>query len=79
MFLLQLHQLVFAQAQVVQLFQLIAEQLVAGPLLVARIAQALELLAGLLPAAGCQLHLAGQVDGAGVFVQQATVGVGFQQ
>ncbi|MNH02020.1 hypothetical protein D3C79_612480 [compost metagenome] len=78
-FLLQLLQFVLAQAEVVQFFQLVAEQLVAGALLVARVGQALQLQAGLVPALGCKLYLAGQVDGTGILVKQAAVGVGLEQ
>jgi len=76
--LLQVLQFVFTQAKVVQLFQLIAQQLVAGALLIAGVGQPFQLQARLVPALGRQLHLAGQVDGAGVLVEQAAVGVGFQ-
>ncbi|MNM66582.1 hypothetical protein D3C81_780750 [compost metagenome] len=78
MFLLQLLQLVFAQAEVVQFLQLIAQQLMAGALLIAGVGQALQFQAGLVPALGRQLYLAGQVDGAGVLVEQAAVGVGLE-
>ena len=78
MFLLQLLQLVFAQAEVVQFFQLVAQQLMAGALLIAGVGQALQLQTGLVPALGRQLYLAGQVDGTGVLVEQAPVRVGLQ-
>lgn len=50
----------------------------ARALFVAGIAQALQLLAGLAPALGGQLHLARQLLAAGVFVQQAAVSIGFE-
>ena len=79
MFLFQLLQFIFAQAKVVQLFELIAEQLVTGALLVTGVGQAFQLPAGSTPALGSQLYLTGQVDGARVLVHKATMGVGFQQ
>ncbi|MNN55347.1 hypothetical protein D3C81_1702190 [compost metagenome] len=78
-FLLQLLQLVITEAEVFQLFKLIAEQLMACALFVARIGEALQLLASLAPALGGELNLAGQVGSAGVLVQQAAVSIGFQQ
>jgi hypothetical protein len=41
--------------------------------------ETLQFLAGLAPALGSQLNLAGQVRGAGVFVEQAAVSVGLEQ
>ena len=79
MLLLQVLQLVFAQAQVVQFFELVAEQLVTGPLFVAGIGQALQFEPRLVPALGRHLHLPGQVDGPGVFVEQAPMGIGLEQ
>ena len=78
-FLFQLLQLVFTQAEILQLFQLIAEQLVACALLVAGIRQAFEFLASLPPFLRGQLHLASQVAGTGIFVEQAAMGVGLEQ
>lgn len=75
----QLLEFVFAQGEVLQFLQLIAEKLVASPLFIPGIGQALQLLAGLAPVLGSQRYLAGQVGGAGVLVEQAAVGVGFQQ
>ncbi|MCY1448556.1 hypothetical protein D9M71_652350 [compost metagenome] len=78
-FLFQELQFVLAQAKVVQFFELVAEQLVLRALLIAGIGQPLQFLAGLAPALGGELYLAGEVGGASVFVEQAAVGVGFQQ
>ncbi len=79
MFLFQLFQLGFAQAQAFELFELIAEQLVASALLVAGVGESLQLLARLSPALRGKLYLSGQIGGACVFVEQAAMGVGFQQ
>ena len=78
-FLLQLLQLVVAEGEVFQLLQLIAEQLMAGALFIAAAGKAFQLAAGLFPALGCQLHLTGQITGAGIFIEQPAVGVGFEQ
>ena len=78
-FLLQLFQFVLTQRECFQLFKLIAQQLMACTLFIARVGQVLKLLFGLAPALCRQLHLAGQVGGAGEFVEQATVGVGLEQ
>ncbi|MNE31463.1 hypothetical protein D3C80_1250330 [compost metagenome] len=78
-FLFQLLQLVFAEAEVFQFFELVAEQLMAGSLFVAGVGQAVEFMAGLSPALRRQLYLAGQVGGAGELVEQAAMSVGFQQ
>ncbi|MCY1426520.1 hypothetical protein D9M71_423420 [compost metagenome] len=77
--LFQFVQLAGAEGQVVQFLELVAEQLLAGALLVAVLRQALQLAAGLPPALGGQLHLAGQLAGAGIGVEQAAVGVGLEQ
>ena len=77
--LLQLFQLVVAQGQVLQLFQLVAEQLMTSALFVAAGRQALQFLARLAPALRGQLHLARQFLAAGILVEQAAVGVGFEQ
>lgn len=77
--LLQAFQFVFAEGQVFQFFQLVAEQLVAGALFVAATRQAFEFLAGLLPALRGELHLARQLLAAGVLVEQAPVGLALQQ
>ncbi|MCY1459805.1 hypothetical protein D9M71_773090 [compost metagenome] len=79
MFLFQLLQLVVAEAKVFKLFKLVAEQLMASALLVAGVGQSLKLLVSLAPALGGQVHLAGKVRGAGVFVEQAAMGVGLEQ
>lgn len=78
-FLFQLFQFVFAEGEVFQFFELVAEQLVARALLVAGVGQALQLLAGLAPALGSELYLAGEVGRASVLVEQAAVGVGLEQ
>ena len=75
--LFQLFQFVVAQGHF-QPFQLVAEQLMTGALLVAG-GQALQFLAGLAPALGGQLHLARQFLAAGVLVEQAAVVSGFEQ
>ncbi|MCY1522118.1 hypothetical protein D9M68_569630 [compost metagenome] len=77
-FLLQLHQFAFAESQIVEFFKLIAEQLVTGALLVTLVGEALQLVPGLLPALCGQLYLACQFLTARVFIEQATVGFGFQ-
>ena len=79
MFLLQLFQFVFSQRECLQLFKLIAEQLMARALFVAGVGQVLKLLFGLAPALCRQLHLAGQVGGTGELVEQATMGIGLEQ
>jgi len=52
---------------------------VARALLVTRVGEALQFLAGLAPALRGELHLTGQISSAGIFVEQAPVSVGFQQ
>lgn len=79
MFLLKLFEFGFAKPQAFQFFKLIAEQLMASALLVAGIGESLQLLAGLAPALGGELYLAGEVGSAGIFIEQSTVRVGFQQ
>ncbi len=78
-FALQFVQFVFAQGQVFQFFQLVAEQLVAGALLITLAGNALQVVACLLPALCSQLHLARQLLAAGVLVEQAAVGVALEQ
>jgi len=78
-FLFELLQFVLAEREILQLFQLIAEQLVACALLVAAVAQPFQGLARLPPALRGQLHLARQVLAAAVLVEQAPVGVGLEQ
>ncbi|MCY1358144.1 hypothetical protein D9M69_446680 [compost metagenome] len=78
-FLFELLQLVLAEGQVLQFVQLVAEQLVAGALLVAGAGEAFQLLAGLPPALCRELDLAGEFAGTGEFVQQATMGVCLEQ
>lgn len=51
----------------------------AGALFVAGVGEAVQFLPGLAPALGGQLDLAGQVGSAGVFIEQATMGVGLEQ
>ncbi|MCY1313271.1 hypothetical protein D9M70_637770 [compost metagenome] len=79
MFLLQLLQFAFAEAEVFQFFELIAQQLMAGALLITGVGQAFQFLARLAPALGGELNLAGKVGGAGVLVEQAAVSVGLEQ
>ena len=79
LFTFQLLQFTFLQAEVVQLFQLVAEQLQAGVLLITDIAGLLQGLFGLAAALGGQLYLAGQLAGVGVLIQQAAVSVGLEQ
>ena len=77
--LLQLRQLIVAEGQIVKFLKLVTEQLMTRALFVAGIGQALQLLTGLAPALGGQLHLARQLLAAGIFIQQAAVGVRFKQ
>ena len=77
--LLQGLQLVVAECQIFQLFKLVAEQLLACALFFTGFAQTLQFVAGLSPALCGELYLAGQLFGACVSVQQAAVGVVFQQ
>ncbi len=77
--LFQLLQFMLAQRQIFQLFQLIAEQLMASALLVALAGDTLKFIARLLPALRGELHLARQLLAAGVLVEQAAVGVGLEQ
>ena len=79
MVLLQLRQLIVAEGQIVEFLKLVTEQLMTRALFVAGIGQALQLLTGLAPALGGQLHLARQLLAAGIFIQQAAVGVRFKQ
>ena len=51
----------------------------AGALFVAGVGEAFQFLACLAPALGGQLNLPGKIGGAGVLIEQATVGIGFQQ
>ncbi|MOA37588.1 hypothetical protein D3C78_1591930 [compost metagenome] len=78
MFLLQLLQFVFTQAEIIEFFELVTEQLVLCPLFVAGVGQPLQFLTRLAPALGGQLHLAGKVAGTGILVKQAAVGVGLE-
>ena len=78
-FALELLQFVLAQRQVLQLFQLVAEQLVACALFVATVAQAFQGLSRLPPALGGQLDLSRQLLVAAVLIEQAPMGVGLQQ
>lgn len=77
--LLQLLQLALAKRKVFQLFELVAEQLVAGALLVAAVAQSLQCLAGLPPALCSKLYLARQFLAAAELIEQASMGVRLQQ
>ena len=79
MFLFQLLQLILTKAEVFQLLELVAEQLMPGALFIAGVGKMLQFLTRLAPALGGELYLTGQVGGAGVFVEQAAMGVGFQQ
>ena len=75
-FLLQLFQFVLTQRECFQLFKLIAQQLMACALFIARVGQVLKLLLGLAPALCRQLDLPRQVGGAGIFIQQSAVRFG---
>jgi hypothetical protein len=68
-FLFQLLQLIFAEAKVFQFFELIAEQLMAGALLIAGIGKTFQFLAGLAPALGGQVYLTGKVRRTRVFIE----------
>ncbi|MNY25929.1 hypothetical protein D3C86_1597430 [compost metagenome] len=68
-FLLKLLQLVVAKAKVFQFFELIAEQLMAGALLIAGVGESLQFQAGLAPALGGEVNLAGQIGRAGIFIE----------
>ncbi len=76
--MLQLFQLAVLEGERFQLFQLVAQQLVACALVIAGIAQPLQGLPGLAPALCGQLHLASEFLAAAVFVQQAAMGIGLE-